>query len=1215
MVLNKKEKIMDQQRKRKIFLNQLNQDLEIEFNLNSSPFNADQIEEIARLNPVKVADLEAIKGFGPENIKKYGEILIERLAAFNQESLPLDESDQIKNTLKELQKRLINISKRNRLLYVGKTSPKTTYDLVDLKNEGLQEILFNGAKVKLIDVEQDNAKTKYNSLNDIYKNVNRAYKETGNFDLYIATPFVSGEFLGDPFTVRAPLTLFPIKLEINNKAIYVMADEDKDVLINTNLIVAAQNFLKTNQPLIPMNLEEVNPETFKQDLLQAYKLQGLQINDVDSELIPFEAKTIDSFKENKPGVFVVEPVALLGYFPILSTSIQRDYAKINQMTSYPKHVLTLLETLSESVAQEQQPQLNDVQFNEEHLAYINPLNTSQEQAQLQIKKGQHIVIQGPPGTGKSQTISNVIAQSIYDKKNVLMVSEKKAAIDVVYSRLSHLNQYALILDNINDKQNFYRQCEKLFASQPHAESTESITAQNKAMNELQADLAEIKTLLTTPLKNGQTPIELYGSILKIDYHQPEVLQEYQFLKENVPQSLLDKPSISLDTSLDFEQLFKQYQLQKEIPFVKQINTSLSDYDILIMKQQIETDLQKCKEFEQSGFLNKLLNKKSLQTLLEPYQKLYPKLDSESLKLVPLILEQYPLICQPLNGDLDESLLTTIQTLKTHFNESIETTLKRLNNFIGFEILQQFENEHRQIHDLIASYPQIVDSFNASAKEKSEILLKILGDLLSKKRFELNVSKRALEMQRIIERKRKWSISKFVDKFYVELFDGIQIWLCTPDVVSEIFPLKADLFDVLIFDEASQLYIEKAIPSILRSKQVVIAGDSEQLRPSAFGVGRYNYDEDLEDDFIDSTAALDEESLLDLARFKFPSTILNYHYRSLYEELIAYSNAAFYKNQLIVSPNALKKTFPPIKRIKVENGQWQKRMNQAESTAVVNLIKELLSSRQHQETIGVITFNATQRKLIEADLEKAAIEDKAFGDLYYAELNRSQDNQDLSLFVKNIENVQGDERDIIIFSITYAPDEAGKVPTFFGWLSQQGGQNRLNVAITRAKRQIYVITSIEPHQLSVNTEAMGPKLLQKYLEYSKAISDNDEQAVQLVLNELSAIPLEATQDKAIHPLAQKVSCYLEQQGYQTKHHYGIGQFTVELAIFKDDTLIHGFEFDHQVYAELLDQDRARDIHQPNYLKARGWHLTRLFSYDFYHHPTEFFDHISTILKAE
>ena len=159
--------------------------------------------------------------------------------------------------------------------------------------------------------------------------------------------------------------------------------------------------------------------------------------------------------------------------------------------------------------------------------------------------------------------------------------------------------------------------------------------------------------------------------------------------------------------------------------------------------------------------------------------------------------------------------------------------------------------------------------------------------------------------RIVDNKRKWSLNKFIDRYGYELFKGIRVWLLTPEVVSEIIPMEMGLFDLLIFDEASQMYVERGIPSIYRAKKVVVAGDHKQLRPSSLGTGRVTYDEDddeMEDSDIDINAALEEESLLDLARSRYDSILLNFHYRSKYEELIAFSNYAFYGGRLFVSPN-------------------------------------------------------------------------------------------------------------------------------------------------------------------------------------------------------------------------------------------------------------------------------------------------------------------------
>ena len=218
------------------------------------------------------------------------------------------------------------------------------------------------------------------------------------------------------------------------------------------------------------------------------------------------------------------------------------------------------------------------------------------------------------------------------------------------------------------------------------------------------------------------------------------------------------------------------------------------------------------------------------------------------------------------------------------------------------------------------------------------------------------------------RKRKMAINKFMKKYKLEMLDSIKIWLMTPEVVSDILPLEKNTFDIVIFDEASQLYVEKSIPAIYRSNKVVIAGDLKQLKPSSLGQGRILDEPDEMDDEI-SDGFLDYESLLDAARFKFKHTMLSYHYRSKYEELIAFSNYAFYDGKLIVTSVANKTEEKPIERIKVDDGLWIDKKNVAEAKCVVKKLKEILKSRKNNETIGVITFNSSQMTLIEDLIEK------------------------------------------------------------------------------------------------------------------------------------------------------------------------------------------------------------------------------------------------------
>ncbi|WP_242926799.1 AAA domain-containing protein [Pontibacter vulgaris] len=328
-----------------------------------------------------------------------------------------------------------------------------------------------------------------------------------------------------------------------------------------------------------------------------------------------------------------------------------------------------------------------------------------------------------------------------------------------------------------------------------------------------------------------------------------------------------------------------------------------------------------------------------------------------------------------------------------------------------------------------------------------------------------VTYRRLHAQ-VIKKRSLYPIRKLFTLFSEEILDLVPCWLASPDTVSAVLPL-AQCFDLVIFDEASQCYAESGIPAILRGKQIVVAGDEQQLKPSDLYRARWNPEgEEAEE--------LTAESLLQLCGLYLPQTMLSQHYRSRYPELIGFSNQHFYRNKLELIPDRreINAGHPAIRFVKVQ-GLWQQNTNKPEAEVVVKLVLDML--QQGQPDIGVITFNYNQQMLVMDLLEDAA---------------QSQSiNLPPSLLVKNIENMQGDEKEVIILSVGYAPDEKGKLAMQFGSLNQAGGENRLNVAVTRAKKKIIVVSSIEAAQLQVeNTLHQGPKLLKAYLQYAQAVSN-------------------------------------------------------------------------------------------------------------------------------
>jgi hypothetical protein len=447
----------------------------------------------------------------------------------------------------------------------------------------------------------------------------------------------------------------------------------------------------------------------------------------------------------------------------------------------------------------------------------------------------------------------------------------------------------------------------------------------------------------------------------------------------------------------------------------------------------------------------------------------------------------------LMNDFDS--LCDFDNLKSGLSESERAVIDKLTDLQGLtsekEILQVFHNSLRLtwIDHIEIKFP-ILRSINSlkfsrmqtDLQEAVKDKLKMSQDITlvkARERTYENVEFNRLNnmityrnlAHQLTKKRQIWPIRKLMQYFESEIFDLIPCWMVSPEAASAIFPMQK-VFDLVIFDEASQCFSEQGIPAMYRGKQIVISGDRMQLSP--FDLYKVRWEEELEDNIDPS---LEVDSLLDLASQYLMQVQLRGHYRSQSLDLIDFSNQHFYHGNLTLLPDKsiLDKGKPAIEYKKID-GIWSKQINENEADKVVEIVEGLVRS-QPKKGIGIVCFNAKQQDHILDKLEIKSLENGFF----------IPDN----LFVKNIENVQGDERDIIIFSIGYAPDEKGHMNHHFGSLNIKKGENRLNVAITRAKEKIILVTSILPQQLKVEeTRNEGPKLLKKYLQYAKNVAEGE-----------------------------------------------------------------------------------------------------------------------------
>jgi superfamily I DNA and/or RNA helicase len=427
---------------------------------------------------------------------------------------------------------------------------------------------------------------------------------------------------------------------------------------------------------------------------------------------------------------------------------------------------------------------------------------------------------------------------------------------------------------------------------------------------------------------------------------------------------------------------------------------------------------------------------------------------------------------------------------------------------------------------------------------------------------------------VTKKKKIWPLRKVISEFEDEVFKLTPCWLASPESVSALLPMR-EMFDLVIFDEASQCFAERGIPALYRGKQCVVAGDSKQLRPGDFYLARWQ-----EEDFDEPDAEVD--SLLELAGRYLMKVQLNGHYRSRSWQLIQFSNKNFYDGKLQLLPHfeTVLENSPAIDYIRVE-GHWENNCNEEEASEVITQIQKIWNADSAKQ-IGIVTFNAAQQNLI-----------LDFVETQLTAYRVTPEN----LFVKNIENVQGDERDIIIFSVGYAPDKKGKVNLQFGSLNQDGGENRLNVAVTRAREKIIIVTSLLPTQLHVEeTKNQGPKLLKDYLTYALDVSNGKE------LTKSKNKPL-ATRNPELRFLLKEA----ESSGISYSHEYPFA----DAIIFKNQKIASILLTDDSSYFQSLSS-KAVHAQIPQLLELKKWPYARVYSRNFWMDKKRFYNDIQNSL---
>lgn len=1229
--------------------------------------------------------------------------------------------------------KLNNINKRNRSIRLLKIHQKWSFDFASIDSikgkEDAQSILKKivqqktKGKITLLNPSLDDEKSLILSkkLTDLYRQIKAMEDETGVNDFYLGYPFLSGVLLDGTF-IQAPLFLYPIRLEKDNISMrkWVLYTEEGGPQLNRTLFLALKKLNKLG----------FSEEIFEEADAVASSMNFAEISaflEKHQMKVQFIETDLSRLKEYKAGdipevanLTLLEN-AVIGDFPQGGSSIVRDYDELINLSETsslslvgeminPEHDLLYEAGVLPSGVEEDE-QISD----KEDILNLLYSDGSQEEILREARHQKGLVVHGPPGTGKSQVIVNLITDALHRKKKVLVVCQKRAALDVVYQRMSILglsDHVALVHDEKIDRKALYQKISNVLEQNEvrFAESVEKLITVTSRLDNQEQLLNTIAKALYETQPYGYKLYELYGESKPIT-DSNKIINLNSVIDRLTRESLRDMAE-AVYTYGEWYELFGQvsYPLRHRKSFatfdMKAKLKAIETLDALILKAKKATDYIEALDIEKitpaytweiQNRLDKIYpdlddnQKRTLQglrifwwttvtgksiieeitngekfkgtgstewikvkqslTIMHDLGKVTKALadDMKSLSVLmqaeqvknlqdrvaegDIPVKELDLLLEYIHRDFDDlklmdsfwrqanddikSVITALQEKEYNTEQSLSKFwVDTLKNSAYIHWIDQIEAKYPDVQKISTNeFGRIRESFADLLEEKRKVAADYLIHELKNKVESVQLHGKSMkELKHQTGKKRMiWPLRKllnnFADKGLVEI---LPVWLASPEMVSSIFPLNEGLFDIVIFDEASQLTVESGMPSIYRGKQIIVAGDEKQLPPSNLFRAGYADEEDEEETNFDTDESV---SLLNLAKRRFPEKILQWHYRSKYEELINFSNHAFYNGYVQIAPNVTPFKEPPSLVWKRIDGRWINQSNEVEALEVVTQLKNTLQ-KQPGKSVGIITFNAKQQSKVQDMIDNVAVEDEEFRTLYNELMSRNLDER---LFVKNIENVQGDERDIIIFSIGYAKNEEGKVYNRFGSLNQKGGENRLNVAVSRAKEGIIVVSSIEPEDLNVaNTSERGPKLLKSYLKYARAVSGGKIEDINAVIQEINETVNTHFVQQALHfdsPFEEQVYQQLRNLGYEISTQVGMSGYRIDMAVVHPNDhsrYILGIECDGAMYHS-SPSARERDVYRQRYLESRGWTIERIWSRNWWKDPITEIERIDRRIK--
>lgn len=568
-------------------------------------------------------------------------------------------------------------------------------------------------------------------------------------------------------------------------------------------------------------------------------------------------------------------------------------------------------------------------------------------------------------------------------------------------------------------------------------------------------------------------------------------------------------------------------------------------------------------------------------------------DDFSLELIPSLdkwinnfsgIKEWYQWCMVRDSLEKQNLLSIVKYIEDNHKTGLEA-YNALFKGVNHEMAMNIVNSDKSLQlfngllfqEMINKYRDLTTEFQELTKK--ELIARLAAKIPSLTMEAAQSSEVGILKRNITNGGRGTSIRKIIDQIPNLLTKLCPCMLMSPMSVAQFIDINSDKFDIVIFDEASQMPTSEAVGAIARGKSLVVVGDPKQMPPTSFFSSAQVDEEEAEID--------DMESILDdCISLSMPPHYLSWHYRSKHESLITFSNMNYYEGKLTTFPSVDDRT-SKVSLIHID-GVYDKghtRSNREEALAIVKeIICRLKNPDTSNKSIGVVSFSKVQQNLIEDLLTEE------LGS--YPELEEKAFQCDEPIFVKNLENVQGDERDVILFSIGYGPDKNGYVSMNFGPLNNKGGERRLNVAVSRARYEMIIFSTLRAEQIDLKrTKSKGVEGLKHFLEFAES--------------GFVKVPSSTFSSKSQHSLVTLIAYEIEQMGYNVDTFVGHSNFRIDLAVRDPkgaDLYILGILCDGESYYK-TKTTRDREIVQPEVLSMLNWTIMRVWSVDWYENKQE------------